>query len=370
MPTTFSNQILYAVALTLLKNVGSITARKLIAHLGDSESVFSASSKILHQITGVCSYLINELRNKKYLIEAESILSICEKQQIQITLFQQAAYPHRLNHLYDAPLVLYLKGKGNLNADRALGLVGTRKATDYGKWVCQQIAYESRSTNIHFISGLAFGIDAAIHQACVDNDMPNFAVLAGGFQYIYPYQHRKLADQILEKGGWISEHPPQVKPDPRYFPMRNRIIAGLSDALIVVEAAKRGGALITADFSNNYNREVFAVPGMINKTYSEGCNHLIAENKAILYRSMPAVLDQMKWNYDTRKKQQEILFDYSRFTQNESSILAALHQLGELSIEELSWKTAIPLKEIALITINLDFSGIIKAISGNRYQLV
>lgn len=369
MPTTSSNQILYAVALTLLKNVGSITARKLIAHLGDPENVFSASSKILHQITGVGPYLITELRNKKYLVEAESILEICEKQQIQISLFQHADYPQRLKHLYDAPLLLYVKGKGNLNADRSLGLVGTRKATDYGKWVCQQIAQESRLANIHFISGLAYGIDAAIHQACIDNDISNFAVLAGGFQYVYPYQHRKLAEQLLEKGGWVSEHPPHVKPDPRFFPMRNRIIAGLSDALIVVEAATRGGALITADFSNNYNREVFAVPGMINKLYSEGCNQLIAENKAIIYRSMPAVLDHMKWNHDTPKNQQEILFDFSRFTHNESSILAALHQLGELSIEELSWKTAIPLKEMALITINLEFNGMIKAISGNRYQL-
>lgn len=370
MPNTFSNQILHAVALSLLKNVGSITARKLIAHLGDPESVFSASAKILHQITGVGPYLISELRNKNYLLEAEAILSICENQEIQIALFQNEDYPQRLKHLYDAPLLLYVKGNGNLNADRFLGLVGTRKATEYGRWVCQQIATESRAANIHFISGLAFGIDAAIHQSCVENDISNFAVLAGGFQYIYPYQHRKLAEQLLEKGGWVSEHPPHVKPDPRFFPMRNRIIAGLSDALIVVEAANRGGALITADFSNNYNREVFAVPGMINKPYSEGCNQLIAENKAIIYRSLPAVLDQMKWNYNTQKKQQELIFDYSRFTLNESSILAALHQLGELSIEELSWKTAIPLKEIALITINLEFNGMIRAMAGNRYQLV
>jgi DNA processing protein len=271
--------------------------------------------------------------------------------------------------LYDAPLLIYSKGTGDINSERMLGVVGTRKATEYGKIVCDQIAFESKSANIQFVSGLAFGIDASIHQSCVDLGIPNFAVLAGGFQYIYPYQHRKLAESILESGAWISEHPPHIKPDARYFPMRNRIIAGLTDALIVVEAANRGGALITADYANNYNREVFAVPGMINKPYSDGCNQLILDNKAILFRSMTQLYEQMNWNQKGEIVQKKLEFDYSRFTQNESSILAALHQLGELSMEELSWKTAIPLKEIALITINLEFNGMIKAIAGNRYRL-
>ncbi len=368
MPTTQS-EIFYSIALTLLKNVGSITARKLIAHLGSVEAVFTASGKTLHQITGVGPHLIQELKNKSYLIESENILKSCEKNNVTLLVFQDERYPYRLKHIYDAPLVLYFKGTVALSGEKMLSVVGTRKATDYGKWVCQQVASESIPSKLHFVSGLAFGIDAAIHQACVDLHIPNFAVLAGGFDFIYPYQHKKLADRIVENGGWISEHPPHVKPDARYFPMRNRIISGLADALLVVEAANKGGALITADFANNYHREVFAVPGMINKPYSEGCNQLIVDNKAILFRNTTQMLEHLNWNIDGLRTQKNINLDFSRFTQNESSILAALHQLGELSFEELSWKTGIPLKEIALISINLEFSGMIKAISGNRYRL-
>jgi len=368
MPTTSSEKI-YSIALTLLKNVGSITAKKLIAHVGSAENVFNTSAKKLHQITGVGPYLIKELQNKQYLIEAEKIFSQCEKNQVAISLFQDETFPKRLNHLYDAPLLLFVKGNGNLNHNRLLSVVGTRKATDYGKQVCEQIAYESRHSGVHFISGLAYGIDAAIHQACLDQQVPNFAVMASGFDYIYPYQHKKMAGLMLEQGAWISEHPPHVKPDPRYFPMRNRIIAGMSDALIVVEAAKTGGALITAEFANNYHREVFAVPGMIQKPYSLGCNELILDNKAVLYTSFEQVISHLQWKNAENGIQKRLDLDFSRFSQNESAILSALHQLGDLSMEELAWKTGITLKEIALITINLEFSGMIKAIAGNRYRL-
>ncbi len=368
MPNSIFN-LLYTIALTQIKNVGSITARKLIAHFGSSSGVFTASSKDLRLIQGIGSYIINELRNKKYLFEDEKILAYCNASNFHVYAIDSNGYPNRLKTLYDAPLVLYLNGKNELNAEKSIGLVGTRRATEYGKKVCEHIASGSKEASIQFISGLAFGIDASIHQACVNLNIPNFAVLAGGFHFLYPYQHRKLAESILENGAWISEHPPHVKPDARYFPMRNRIIAGLSDALIVVEAAQKGGAIITADFANNYNREVFAVPGMIDKPFSEGCNLLIYENKAHIFISIEKLLEHMQWNTRIANSLQKINLDFSRFTQNESAILANLHQLGELSIEELAWKTQIPLKEIALITINLEFNGLIRAIAGNRYRL-
>ncbi len=369
MPTTNSD-LLYSIALTQLKNVGSITARKLIATLGSVSYIFKASAKELRSVPGVGSFVINEIKNKSNVLEAERILTFCLKHNYDVVSLEMETYPFRLKMLYDAPLVLYINGKNTLNTDRMVGLVGTRKATEYGKKMCEQIAEGSKNSSINFISGLAFGIDAAIHQACQQLEIPNFAVLAGGFHYLYPYQHKKLAESLLENGAWVSEHPPQVKPDARYFPMRNRIIAGLSDAVIVVEAATKGGAIITSEFANNYNREVFAVPGFIDKPYSQGCNRLIYDNKAHLFESMNGFLEHMHWNQNKNKIQKNLSLDFSRFTQNESAILSSLHQLGELSIEELAWKTQIPLKEIALITINLEFNGMIKALAGNRYHLI
>lgn len=368
--TNHETQLHFAIALTLLRNVGAITARKLLAHFGSPEAIFKASPKSLLQISGIGSLIVQELRKKEYLIEADKILACCAQANYQILVINDPNYPIRLQQIYDAPLLLYFKGNLSPNTERAVGVVGTRRATEYGKKFCYQFGNELHKKNISIVSGLAFGIDAAIHQSCIDFNIPNFAVLAGGFHHIYPYQHRKMAENIQANGGLLTEYPPFTKPDPRHFPMRNRIIAGLIDALIVVEAAESGGALITAEYANNYHREVFAVPGPIDKPFSMGCNQLIVDHKAHLLPSIQHFLHQLNWEKGEIGKQKKLEFDYSIFSQNESAVLAALHLMGDLSIEELSWKTAIPLKEIALITINLEFKGVIKAMAGNRYDLV
>ena len=362
-------EILYSIALTLLKNVGSISSRKLITHFGSAENVFKASAKSILNIPGIGHKILKELRNKEYLLEAEKIIACCLQANIDLLIQHQTNFPYRLQRVFDSPLVLYFLGNANLNATKMVGLVGTRRATEYGRKVCNQIATESAGNDVHFVSGLAYGIDSYIHQACIEQNIPNFAVLANGFHFIYPYQHRKMADQIKENVGLISEYPPHIKPDPRHFPMRNRIIAGLVDALVVVEAAEKGGALITAEYANNYHREVFAVPGGIDKPFSVGCNQLIAAHKSNIFVGTNRFFEQLNWDKPKGTFQKKILFDSPDFTQNETAILSALHMLGDLSFDELAWKTQIPLNEIALIILNLEFNGYIKAIAGNRYSL-
>lgn len=368
---TTTSETQYFIALTLLKNVGSITARKLIAHFGTAQMVFEATTKELLKIPGVGHSFIREIKNALYLHEALKIIQICQKQEVYIIIYSDDNYPHRLKSLYDAPLVLYFLGSEIPNSNKTLAVVGTRMATDYGKKVVGQLVSESKNTNANFISGLAYGIDICMHVNCIENQITNYAILAGGFDHIYPFQHKKYIDRILQNGGLIAEHPPSIKPDARYFPMRNRIIAGLSDALIVVEAAQRGGALITADFANNYHKEVFAVPGNLDRPFSMGCNQLIANNKAIVYLGFEELMNQMNWSRENDLNfSKQIELDFSKFTQNESAILAAIHQFGDLSIDELVWKTNLTSKEIALICLSLECDGLIKAIPGNRYMLI
>jgi DNA processing protein len=257
-----------------------------------------------------------------------------------------------------------------LNFSKMLAVVGTRKATDYGKKITKEIVAQSKGQNVVFVSGLAYGIDIHLHQSCIENNIPNIAVLAGGFDFIYPYEHKKYIQQIMECGAIISEHPIHQKPDSRYFPLRNRIIAGMSDATIVIEAAKKGGALITAEYANNYHREVFAVPGNVDKTFSQGCNLLIAKHQANIYTDWEGLSQQLNWKENAPKTKKSLLeLNYDRFTEIESAVLAQLHQNGELPLDELAWKVQKSVPEIAVIMLNLEFQGVVKAIPGHRYKL-
>ena len=363
---------IYQIALSNVEGVGSVFFRQLISYCGSAENVFKAKTDKLLKISGVGRVVIEGLKNKELISDAEKTLINAEKQGAQLFFSTDKNYPSRLKPLYDAPAVLYYKGSASLDHFRSIGIVGTRQATDYGKKVTESIVEQSKNYNPLIVSGLAYGIDITAHKAAIDFGLPTIAVMASGINVIYPSQHEKYIDQITSNGGIISEHPFGKQPIRNMFLSRNRIIAGLSDASIVIESAAKGGSLVTAEFANNYHRQVFAVPGTLANKASEGCNKLIQQNKANIYTQINDLVETLNW--DLEENPDKIKFkkndvDLSMFTDEEAQVISHLRTNGELQIDELSWQTQVPLNRLASLLLNLEFQGIIKAMPGKKFGL-
>ncbi|MCR9251952.1 MAG: DNA-processing protein DprA, partial [bacterium] len=303
------------------------------------------------------------------LKKGEKVLKDCENAGVNTVFYTNKLYPVRLKQLADAPPLLYTKGNCDLNPDKSVGIVGTRKATNYGKQVTEDIVSDLNKHNPSIISGLAYGIDIAAHKASLEQVLPTIGVLAGGLDKIYPAIHKSTAEKMLEMGGIISENPPGTKPDAHLFPARNRIIAGLSDALVVVEAAAKGGALITAEIAYSYERPLFAVPGNIGNKYSEGCNKLIRNNKANIYSEIAALEYLMGWDAENPAVQKPSM-DISEFDQSEQPLLQLLQNSEDgMLIDELAWKSQTSINQTASLLLGLEFKGVVKLLPGKRYSL-
>jgi DNA processing protein len=365
MPT----ELFYQIALSRIPQIGVVNARRLMSYFETASAIFSANRSDLVKIPHIGPVLAESVFQKHILHEAEQILKACEQSNVRVLFYLDPDYPDRLKQIYDAPIMLYQQGQVDLNALSMLAVVGTRKATDYGRRVTHRLVEDSLGAHVTFVSGLAYGIDVEVHKKCIDLQVPNIAVLAGGFNHIYPAKHKKYLDQLLLNGGILSEYPLHEKPDPRFFPLRNRIIAGMTDATLVVEAAEKGGALITADYANNYHREVFAVPGNLDKLFSEGCNRLIQKNKAIIYTDFMQLCEQMNWGNTPNKIKPSKQLGWSRLTEPETELMALLAKNGEMPLDELAWKLQKKVTEIAITLINLEFQGMVKALPGYVYRI-
>ena len=364
---------IYQIALTNVDGVGSVFFRQLISYCGSAENVFKAKTDKLLKIPGVGKTVIEGLKKKDILIEAENIIKEAEKQRVQLFFSTDKNYPTRLKTIYDAPSVLFYKGNIDLNHFRSIGIVGTRQPTEYGKKIAESIVEDSKPYNPLIVSGLAYGIDITAHKAALENNLPTIAVLASGLDVIYPSQHEKYIDQILNNGGIISENPLGMQPMRNMFLARNRIIAGLSDASIIVESALKGGSLVTAEFANNYHREVFAIPGTLFNKASEGCNKLIQQNKANIYTKIDDLVNALNWEV-TESNTDSVAYnkntiDMSLFTDEESQVIAHLRTHGTMQIDELSWQTQISINRLASLLLNLEFQSIIKALPGKKFGL-
>lgn len=366
----------HQIALTLVPGVGSILVRQLISYCGSAEEVFRSPLARLIKIPGIGEVTARAILKPSALTAAEQVISRLEKLGASALFYTDNAYPARLKTLYDAPALLYFQGSGTLNASRAIGLVGTRQATDYGRRITADIIEAVLPYGAAIISGLAYGIDIAAHRASLANGLPTIGVMASGLDIIYPNVHQKTASEMLMAGGLLTESPPGTKPDAHLFPARNRIIAGLSDAVVVVEAAAKGGALITAEYANNYHREVFAVPGQLSQTFSAGCNKLIRENKAQIYTSPNDIIEALNWDQpgsQTEKKalaKQEPLALPIDITDEESQIISLLRQSTDLHIDDLSWQSQIPMGRLASLLLNLEFRGFVRSLRGKKYAVV
>lgn len=364
------SELFYQSALTSVPGVGGVLIRQLMSYCGSASEVFRSSVTKLIKTPGIGEITARAILNPSVLLEAEQTLKQCEKLGIHPLFYTDKQYPARLKALYDSPPMLYWQGAADLNCVRTLGIVGTRQATDYGRRVTEEIIQALVPYQPLIISGLAYGIDIAAHRSSLAGGLPTIGVMASGIDIIYPYVHRKTAQEMLVLGGLLTENRPGIKPDARLFPARNRIIAGLCDAIIVVEAATKGGALITAEYANNYHREVFAVPGHLNQPFSQGCNKLIRENKAQIYTQPSDVIETLNWDQAVGKTDLlERTLVALEFTEEESQVLALFRQQAEWQIDELSWQTQIHLGKLASLLLSLEFKGIVRSLPGKKYQI-
>ncbi len=362
-----TEELVHQLSLELIPGIGQKAAKQLISYCGSASEVVRTPKNRLLKIPGIGHKMAEAVKSSTTLIEAESIIKSCEEKEIEIIHFTNPKFPKKLKQIHDSPNILYLKGKGELNPSRAISIVGARKATNYGKAITERIVSELALMGVTIISGLAYGIDICAHKAALKNELPTFAVIAGGLDYIYPSSHKKYAEEIITMGGLISESKLGTKPDPHLFPVRNRIIAGLSDATIVVEAAERGGALITASLADSYNRQVFAVPGDVGNTFSEGANKLIATQKALIYTGVEDLIYHLDWKLNEVEK---CPVDAPILTAQEEEIYSLLLQNGSLEIDVIALRSQIPINQVASVLLVLEFKNLIKSLPGKKYQVV
>lgn len=357
------------LALHFIPGVGDYLIRQLVSYCGSAERVFTTPKGKLLKIPGVGEVTADTILKGKPFAAAEIECKIAEREQVDLIFFTDKKYPSRLRAIDDAPTLLYTKGKIDFENPKTVGIVGTRRATNYGRLCIDELLAGLVAHQVLIVSGLAYGIDIHAHKQSIAHQLPTIGVLGSGIDVIYPSVHTEVAKKMQSNGGLVSENPFGTKPDAHNFPARNRIIAGLSDALIVVEAGETGGALITAEIANSYNKDVFAFPGNIGQSYSTGCNNLIKSNKAHLISSVKDLEYIMNWKAGSNENNVKgpIL---DGCNEHEQVVIKTLQDHGGiLVIDELSWKTNLPVSQLAAVLLGLEFKGLIQSLPGKLYRI-
>ena len=362
-----STELLYQIALTLVPNIGDIHAKALINNF--ETAIFSASKKDLESLEGIGTVRANSIKKFNDFKRAEEEVAFVEKYKITPLFLTDKNYPQRLLNCYDSPSILYYKGNADLNSPKIIAIVGTRTHNEYGKTLCEKLIEELASEDVIIISGLAFGIDSIAHKTSVKYNVKTIGVMAHGLDMVYPSQNSGLAKQMITNGGLLTEFKSQTKPDRQNFPSRNRIVAGISDAIVVIESGIKGGSLITAELGNGYNKDVFAFPGRVNDTKSEGCNFLIKNNKAGLITSANDLIENMGWKKKKNispKKQRELFIELST---EEKTIVNILQQQEQVHIDELFIKSKLSSSAVATALLMLEMQNVVISLPGKLYKL-
>lgn len=355
------------IALTMIPGIGPVISKKLIKHCGSAEAVFREKKNTLEKIPGIGKATAQLVDQQDCWRKVEEELARIQKLGIEMLYFTESNYPERLTHCYDSPPLLYYKGTADLNAKRIVSVIGTRNITEYGTELCQQLIADLAKYDVLVVSGLAYGVDICAHRASLEQGMQTIGVLGHGLDEIYPRVHTATAKKMLEQGGLLSDFPCGTRPDRENFPQRNRIVAGLSDAVIVVESGERGGSMITAEFAMNYNRDVFAFPGRVGDAASRGCNAIIKRNKAALIDSADDVAYAMRW--DKPKKSVPMQTAMRTFNSEEEKILFAMQGMANVHIDEICLMTNMNTGKAASLLLNLEFSGAVKSLPGKMFRL-
>lgn len=369
-----SEEHLCSIALTLCPGIGHIGAKRLIDGIGNAAEVFARRKELPEIMPEVSADVVTALDCPAAFARAEQELEFAEKNHLTCLSLKDEVYPDRLRQCYDAPTVLFFKGNVDFNRLHVINMVGTRQATDYGKQFCADFLHDFATLcpDVLVVSGLAYGIDIHVHRAALANRLSTVAVLAHGLDRIYPYVHRKTAVDMLANGGLLTEFLSGTNPDRYNFVSRNRIVAGMCDATIVVESAAKGGSLITAELAESYHRDCFAVPGRITDVASIGCNRLIRDNKAALVQSAEEFVQAMGWDVMREEVRPEGIQRslFPELSEEEEQIAHLLSVKGDLHINTLVVESNIPVNRMSVLLFELEMKGVVKAMPGDAYHLL
>jgi DNA processing protein len=361
-------ELLAVLRLQKCKAVGDILAKKLIMHVGGVSEIFKEKSAVLSKINGIGVHVLKHLFDPKNIQLAEQEYRHMKEKGIAYFYFLDDDYPKNLQHCIDSPLLLFREGNFDFSNTRIISIVGTRNMTSYGRDFCRQLVQDISKYNPIIVSGFAYGVDICAHKAAIENKLQTMAVLAHGMQYVYPKAHKKYINSVIENGGLLSEFWHDDPPLRAHFLKRNRIVAGISEATIIIESASKGGSLVTADIANSYDRDVFAVPGRINDIMSQGCNDLIYRNKAHLLQSSEDIVKMLNWDISKAipPKQTRLFLD---LTNDEQKIVDFLELKEQAVIDAIALETQLPLSQLVTILLQLEFKNIVKPFPGKIFKL-
>jgi DNA processing protein len=362
--------LLNQIAVSMIPGAGSIFVRKLIGITGSPEALFNESKKNLLKIPQIPRHVVDNIHKKEFRENAEHELSYIISENIKTTFFQDDNFPVRLNECYDAPVLLYYKGNPDFNKRKIVSIVGTRRSSHYGSGMVEKIVkgLSESDPNISIVSGLAYGIDIMAHKSALRHNLESMAVLAHGMDDLYPPKHKDTAMKMMEHGGLITEYTKSTIPESHNFVKRNRIVAGMSDATLVIESGVKGGAMITANLAFSYNREVMAVPGNVGNYYSAGCNYLIKSQKASVIESADDLLKLMNWDLKNKKKSiQKRLF--VQLKPHEEKIYNLLQEHRTLSLNDIGLKSELMISQVSMALLSLELEGLIKSLPGNMFAM-
>lgn len=366
-----TNDLLYQLALTEVPNIGWVQAKILAQHFGEAEKIFKAKFSMLEKIEGIGTVRAGSIKAFDNFSNADEEIKFIQKFRIKPLFITDKDYPKRLLNCYDPPTLLFYKGSANLNAAKIVSIIGTRTHTDYSKKMTDDLVEELAVQDILIVSGMAYGVDAFAHKAALKNNLLTVGVLGHGLDQIYPPDHSNLAKDIVKNGGGLlTEFRSQTNPDKHNFPTRNRIVAGMSDATIVVESGIKGGSMVTAELANGYNKDVFAFPGKVTDSKSAGCNYLIKSNKAMLLTDAQQLIEIMGWEEKSKKSkvksQKEIFIE---LTKEEKIIVDILNGKETVHIDEINLRSGLSSSTIAAAILNLELRNVVNGLPGKIYKL-
>ena len=359
------------LALTYVQGLEATHFRNMLEVAGSASAIFENLSSLSEILPGASPRLKSMLSDPKAFERARRELEFAEAHNIDIICYGDDAYPYRLRECDDAPIVLYSKGNVNLNARRIVSVVGTRRATEYGKEVCERFVKELAESvsDALVVSGLAYGIDVCAHKAAMSSSLPTVGVLAHSLDRIYPAPHRNIAKAMLENGGLLTEFMSGTESLPAYFVRRNRIVAGMSDATVVIESASSGGSLITASIAYSYSRDCFAFPGRVTDENSKGCNTLICKNRAALITCAADFIDAMNWGVPSQPEKPRQMQLFSNLTPDEELVMQQLARFPDgVQINRLVVETNVPINRLMPLLFELEMKDLIKTLAGGRYK--
>lgn len=368
---TMNSELLYQLALTEVPNIGCVQAKILAQHFGEAQRIFRASQSTLEKIEGIGTIRANSIKRFTDFSGAEEEIEFIEKFKIKTLFITDKEYPQRLLHCYDSPTLLFYRGTADLNVSKIVAIVGTRTHTDYSKKMTDELIEELSSYGVLVVSGMAYGVDAFAHKAAVKNNLSTVGVLGHGLDQIYPPDHSGLAkDMVKSGGGLLTEFRSKTKPDKHNFPTRNRIVAGMSDATVVIESGIKGGSMVTAELANGYNKDVFAFPGKVTDSKSAGCNYLIKSNKAMLLTDGQQLMEVMGWeekNQKTNSKSQKEIF--IELSIDEKIIIDILNEKETVHIDEINLRSGLSSSAIAAAILSLELQNVVNGLPGKMYKL-